>query len=79
MKTAAFLGILEDIVNVPKGTLKMEDGPKTVKSWDSMAQVTILATIDGELGVELSDDSMTRFQTVGQLIDILKSKGVIED
>jgi acyl carrier protein len=44
-----------------------------------MAQVTILATVDAELGVELSDDSMTKFQSVGELLNILRSKGAIED
>ena len=49
MRTVDFVTIMEEILKVPKGTLTMEDCPQTVEDWDSMAQVTLLATIDREL------------------------------
>jgi acyl carrier protein len=79
MKTEAFVAILEGILQAPKGSLRMEDGPKTVKTWDSMAGVTILATIDQELHVELSDELVSKFTTVGQMIEVLKSQGFLQD
>jgi len=79
MKAEAFVAILEDILQAPKGSLKMEDSPKTVKTWDSMAQVTILATIDQELHVELSDELVSKLTTVGQIIEVLKSQGLLQD
>ena len=78
MKTAAFLSTLEEIVGVPAGKLKLEDGPKTLKKWDSLAHVTILAAIDRDLGVD-PDDAMTRFQTFGELSNMLKARNALED
>jgi acyl carrier protein len=79
MKTEAFVAMLEDILQVPKGSLGMEDGPKTVKTWDSMAGVTILATIDAEFHCELSDELLSKMTTVGGIIQVLKSQGVLQD
>jgi acyl carrier protein len=78
LKTAAFLSMLEEIIGVPPGKLRLEDGPKTIKKWDSLVHVTILASIDRTIGLEL-DDSMTQFQTVGELINLLKDQNALED
>jgi acyl carrier protein len=79
MKTEAFVAMLEDVLRVPKGSLRMEDGPKTVETWDSLGGVTILAVIDQELHFEPSDELVSKSSTVGHIIEVLKSQGLLQD
>ena len=79
MRTVDFVTIMEEILKVPKGTLTMEDCPQTVEDWDSMAQVTLLATIDRELNVELPDDFMAQTRTAGQIVEALRARGALQD
>jgi acyl carrier protein len=74
MTAQQFVSNLEQILGVPPGSLKMGDGPNTVKSWDSMATVTILASIDQDLGIELSEDLIKPEMTVGELVQLLEQK-----
>jgi len=79
MKTEAFMAILEDILHVPKGRLKMEDGPNTLETWDSIAGATILAVIDQELQFEPSEELVSKSITVRLIIEALKSRGLLQD
>jgi acyl carrier protein len=45
-----------------------------VKGWDSLVHISIVAHIEGSLGVKLTTKEILQFHTVGDLITILQSK-----
>ena len=68
MTRAEFLVELEDLINLPTGTLK---GPETLKNlpgWDSLAFVSFLALMDEKLQMSVAVDRLGACQTVNDLV-----------
>lgn len=49
---------------------------KDVKGWDSFNHINLIVAIEDAFGVTFRTDEMAGAATVGNLIDILRSKGV---
>jgi acyl carrier protein len=78
MTSAAFKNTLEEILDVPRGTLKDEDSRETIPSWSSLADVKIVTVISGELGIDADGELLTA-ETVGDLIEAVRAHGVFID
>ncbi|HGE72008.1 TPA: acyl carrier protein [Candidatus Poribacteria bacterium] len=65
-------------LEVEPGTLNRDSSPDNVETWDSMGYLNLIAMIDKELGLSLSGDDLQKINTLGDLIDELKSRGVLE-
>ena len=65
-----FHNVLEDILgwNV---TYADEDGPATVESWDSLAQIRLVNALETEFRVRLPDTALLEEQTVASLKRLL--------
>jgi len=73
MTRSAFKTALEEILQMPRGTLQESDSRETVASWSSIADVQILTTITSEFGLE-PDMALLEAETVGDLLDALDTK-----
>lgn len=67
---AAFRKVLEEILDVPPGSLRDADTRQTIDGWSSLTDVQILAAIWSELGVDGEPDAFV-FETVGELLSLL--------
>ena len=76
MTRSGFKAVLEDILDVPRGCLTNADSRDTVENWSSIADVQILTSITSEFGLE-PDAELMEAETVGELLDILDSRGVL--
>lgn len=79
MTTSDFLDAVCDALRRPPGTLMLDDTPQTVEEWDSVGHLSIIATVDAELGVETDTPELQMFSSLRQLVDALKAKGVLEN
>jgi acyl carrier protein len=73
MTRSAFKTALEEILQMPRGTLQESDSRETVASWSSIADVQILTTITSEFGLE-PDMALLEAETVSDLLDALETK-----
>ena len=73
MTRSAFKTTLEEILQIPRGSLKESDSRETVANWSSIADVQILTTITSEFGLE-PDMALLEAETVGDLLDALETK-----
>ena len=73
MTRSAFKTALEEILQMPRGSLKESDSRETVASWSSIADVQILTTITSEFGLE-PDMALLEAETVADLLDALDTK-----
>jgi acyl carrier protein len=73
MTRSAFKTALEEILQMPRGSLKESDSRETVANWSSIADVQILTTITSEFGLE-PDMALLEAETVGDLLDALETK-----
>ena len=46
--------------------------PATVKSWDSVAVVTLLAVIEEEFGITIDDDDPSKFDSFENILSYVK-------
>ena len=78
MTKSAFKEILEDVLRVPRGSLKDSDSRETLSGWDSVADIQILALIAGESGTE-TDAELLYADTIGDLLNMLEDRRVLAD
>ena len=75
MTRTAFKGALEEILAVPRGSLRNAGSRDTVETWSSIADVQILTTITREFGVK-PDAALLEAETVSDLLAALESRNV---
>lgn len=78
MTPSSFQSALEEILDVPKGSLKENDSRDTVEAWTSLADVQILTMVSSEFGLE-PDADLLQVETVGELLQTLESKGAFRN
>jgi len=73
MTRAEFQTAVEDILKVPRGSLKESDSRDTVESWSSFVDVEILEFVVQRFGLEAEADLMEA-ETFGDLVRLLEQK-----
>lgn len=67
MTKAEFRAGVEDILAVPRGSLKDSDSRDTIESWSSVADVQIVTYVSSELGME-PEAELIEAETFGDLV-----------
>lgn len=78
MTRIAFHTALEEIFDVPRGSLQVTDSRDTLAGWTSLADVQVLTTISTEFGLE-ADADLLQAETVGDLLQVLQDKGAFRN
>jgi acyl carrier protein len=74
MKTTEFLGALEEALEVPPGTIQVEDLLTETGCWDSMAALTFMSLADEKLLVTVSGGQLEECKSVRDLVGLLGDK-----
>jgi acyl carrier protein len=75
MTRASFQHALEEILDVPRASLKETESRDTLPDWTSLADVQILTMIESEFGLE-PDVELLGAETIGDLMRVLDDRGV---
>jgi hypothetical protein len=78
MTKAAFQSALEEIFDVPRGSLQSTDSRDTIEGWTSLADVQVLTTISTEFGLE-ADAGLLQAETIGELLQVLQDRGAFRN
>jgi len=76
MTRSDFQMAVEEILELPVGTLKDSDTRDTIETWTSIADLQILTFISSELGLE-PDPELMEAESFGDLVKKLNEKRVI--
>lgn len=68
---------VEEILGVPRMSLREQDDRTTIAAWTSLADAKIFAFIAGELGIE-PDQELIEISTFGELLRALESRGAFQ-
>ncbi len=79
MQTSEFLDLLCQVLEKDDDPITLADTPETIPEWDSLGHLSILAFLETELNVDSSNDDFPEFESIGQLADILKERGLLQD
>ena len=65
------LEVLEDILELDEGTLKVEDSLEDIDEWDSMSKLYLVTYVKKEMQKRLTVDEIKNFETVQDICDYL--------
>ena len=65
------LEVLEDILELDEGTLKVEDSMEDIDEWDSMSKLYLVTYVKKEMQKRLTVDEIKNFETVQDICDYL--------
>lgn len=65
------LEVLEDILEMDEGTLKVEDSLEDIDEWDSMSKIYLVTYVKKEMQKRLTVDEIKNFETVQDICDYL--------
>lgn len=65
------LEVLEDIMELDEGTLKVEDSLEDIDEWDSMSKLYLVTYVEKEMKKRLTVDEIKNFETVQDICDYL--------
>ena len=68
MEKELFLQKLDEVMSVPKGTIRGHESLADLKSWDSVALMSFIALLDEELEIRVTGKQVMQCQTVNDLV-----------
>lgn len=66
------LALLEETLEMEEGTLSADMDLDDVDEYDSMTKLSIIVMMEDEFGVKLTGDVVRGFQTVQDILDLMK-------
>jgi len=67
--------LLQPILNTT-APLQLTDGPESIPTWDSIAQINIITAIEDVAGGEMSTDEVLSLKSVGKVVEICRAHGL---
>jgi acyl carrier protein len=58
--------------------ISVDSRKEDIEGWDSLGVLTLMAAFDEEFDILLSEEELSEFQKVGDILDVLKSHDRIE-
>lgn len=74
MEKVTFLQKLEEVMSLPKGTIRGDESLVSLKGWDSVALMSFIALMDEELEVRVTGRQVMQCQTVPELVALAGEK-----
>ena len=74
MKKADFLLLLDELLELPAGTLKGPEMLGSLNQWDSLASVGFIALVDRHLGMAVDPGKIAAAETMDDLLALVKDK-----
>ena len=71
MNKSNFLNVLEQLLELDKGSLRGSEKLDSLRAWDSLAVVGFIALADRQFNLEVPAHAVTAAKTVGDLIGLV--------
>ncbi len=69
------ISFLEEIMDVEEGELSPQSSLIEIEEWDSLSVLSLIMEMKTRYGIELSNDEIKSFKTVGDICDRIPDKG----
>lgn len=66
------LGLMEECMELPEGTLSIEDRLADYEEWDSLSVLTFMALMDERYGRRISPEDVDKLVTVADAIRLME-------
>ena len=68
--------LLADLLQIPVAEVTDELAMKDLEVWDSLKHMELIASLEEQLGIQLTFDEIVTTRSVGDIKRVLNSKGV---
>lgn len=68
--------IVTTLLEIEDGSVTDETSPETVDQWDSLNHVNMCMAVCEEFGVSMTTEDMASIRRVGDIVELLKARGV---
>ncbi|MBE0655564.1 MAG: acyl carrier protein [Bacteroidales bacterium] len=65
---------LADALEIESDKIKMEDQFRDYETYSSLSELSVLAMLDSEFGVEIEMREFNKYKTVGDLLQLLEKE-----
>ena len=69
-----FIELFKETLEIEDRELSLDDEFRHYDEWDSLSQLSLIAMLDDEYGVEIENEDFTLIKTLGALIEEVKKK-----
>lgn len=69
------LSWIAELFEEPVDAIRPEVSAEDIPAWDSLGILTLMAGLDEEYGIQLSDEELQNLNTVNDILDLLKRYG----
>lgn len=69
-----FIEVIQEALELEERTPEMQDKFKEFDTWDSIAQLTLIAELDDKFGVTIRTEEFKKIETLQDLFDIIQAK-----
>lgn len=63
------------VFEIDPGQLTPETHRDNVPAWDSLGVLTLMASLDSDFGIVLTDDDVQAIKTVGDILNVMRRSG----
>jgi acyl carrier protein len=74
MDKIVFLQKLDEVMSLPKGTIKGDESLESLSGWDSVALMSFIALLDEELTIRVTGKQVVQCKTVSDLVALAGEK-----
>lgn len=66
---------IAQVFEMPPGQLTPDTHRDNVPAWDSLGVLTLMASLDSDFGIILTDEDIQAVKTVGDILDVIRRHG----
>lgn len=74
MEKTVFLQKIDEVMSLPKGTIKGDESLDSLKSWDSVALMSFIALLDEEMAIRVTGKQVMQCHSIPELVALAGDK-----
>jgi acyl carrier protein len=79
MNTQQALGWVSEVFEEAPGRIGAGTARSEIPGWDSLGTLSLIAALDERFDIHLSEQDIEGMQSVGDILDILRRHGALQD
>ncbi|RYY74318.1 MAG: acyl carrier protein [Gammaproteobacteria bacterium] len=79
INTPALLNLVEDLLNIDRGSLTSDTRLVNVSAWDSMGVLLLMAELDERFGITLNEAALANLRSTADIIDVVRREGLLTE
>lgn len=71
------IGWIETLFATPPGLVDVSTQRDQIEAWDSLGVLTLMAALDSDFGIQLSDEQIQQMKSVNDILFVFRQNGVL--